>query len=320
MDDQARFHLLFEGRTGRIGQSEPMEGKLKGKERSIECDESLIDMHLEQHLTNPDSWTLGFYPVRDDGMCKWGCYDFDSATSDPVGDAQTCLAGLQRAGLNGVIESSRSGDGRHVWVFAEDWVPADQMRAALLLIDEALELHCNEINPKQKIGTDYSQTVGNYVRLPYAAAYAEREEPTMVAHDGEGEPYSLSEFLDIADYARVPVARIAELASKWHPKPPPPRRVEFQNRGGFRISEDPKQDAQLILAGNEIAHEGGFVDGRNNKLWSFACYLAAHPRYDQEEAEHAMAAVHRDQLVQEPDEISLAQCLSMVDRAFTMER
>jgi len=308
-ENYKRFYRLFVNREHRIGLSEP---KLKGRERSVVIEPRQLPGHLQAHLTDPTAEGVGCYAADEDGNSWWGCFDFDSKRGDPAVDAQYALTCLRRAGLNGVIEISRSGEGRHVWLFLDLPVPADTLRKALLLVDEAAALECQEINPKQRVGTDHSKNLGNYVRLPYHAKWVPHNR--MVCVDDDGRILSFEQFLDYAEAHQVSSARVRELAERYHEKPPPRREVKIE---GKRVKvSSATQDAHNIVKGQMIYHEGGMVDGRNNNLWNLANFLAAHPQYNLDEAHALMVSVWENQLDQKPDFISLDVCRSMIDRAF----
>ena len=309
----SRFFDLFAGRQTKVGLSEP---KIKGKERSENTTPTNLGHLMNSHLTDAASDGVGCYPVNEEGMALWGCFDFDSKTSEPARDAAYAAATLERAGLHGIVEMSRSGEGRHVWVFLDERVNAHTLRKALLLVDEAGGLECSEINPKQRPGADFSKTVGNYVRLPYHARWV--DEGRMICFDNRGEPLTLEGFLDYAEAHKSSSRRVLELAQRYHPKPPPKRHVPVSSHSPRSSIAAPAQDAQLIMRGDPIFHEGGFHDGRNNKLWCFANYLARHPGYanDIEAAYTHMQRVWEEQLVQEPDFIPADVCQDMIRRAF----
>lgn len=308
MTAEQRFMELFWGREDRLGMN------IDGKEQSVEMDKSglmTVTDFMSNHLQYPSEPIVGVYPVRPDELCRWGCFDFDSKTSNPAADAERCRQALERAGLHGHIEISRSGDGRHVWVFSEEWIDWEVMKLALMFIDHAAELDCNEINPKQRLGTDFTKNLGNYVRLPYHAGH---DTMKMIDHE-TGEILDLEQAM--ASIKTCSLAQLNFVASRYVKQAPPRRKVGLAMNSQERASsQTPTQDAQLILRGEMIEHEGGFVDGRDNKLWNLAIYLAGHPRYEQEEAEHVMAGVYQNQLSQEPDHIPLSVCLDKIRRAF----
>lgn len=319
--DDYRFFELFHGRVSKVGRSEPVgNGRdVKGKEKSEDCTEPLLRELIQAHLYL-ETWGVGCYPVNIEGKARWGCMDFDSKTSEPAQDAAYALSCIKRAGLDGVVEISRSGDGRHVWVFLDDWVDADDLRKCLLLIDTAAAIECSEINPKQRVGTDFTKNVGNYVRLPYHRHWmewnAQHNERRMICVDEFGNDLDLEAFLDYAESHRASSARVLELAERYHPVPPPKREVPM--KGTERRKGPVTQDAHLIMRGEAVMHEGGFHDGRNNKLWNFAKYISGHPAYasDIGSAYALMEHVWNEQLVQEPDFIPLDVCREMIRRAF----
>lgn len=120
---------------------------------------------FERHLSGEEA--IGIYPlvIHNAGQygeyaeVRWGCTDIDV---EDVTAAVNLHKALRVLGLTSWVERSRS-KGYHVWVFASEWVPALNMRHALLLAHQLIELHPKEVNPKQVGGVE----LGNYVRLPY---------------------------------------------------------------------------------------------------------------------------------------------------------
>ena len=310
-DLATKFMELFINRPTRVGLSEP---SLTGKERSVVTEPSEIHGLLSNHLFEQQSHGVGAYAASEQGFSKWGCYDFDAKTSDPAADASYASQALARAGLTGIVEISRSGEGRHVWVFLDEPVAADDLRKCLRLVDSAAGLECGEINPKQRVGTDHSKNLGNYVRLPYHARWV--DEQRMVCLNAVGKPMSLEMFVRQAYANLTPATRVVELAGRYHEEPPPRRHIPVKGArtAGKRIITD----AHLIMRGDMVTHEGGLHDGRNNKLFTFANYVAQHPayRHDIDSALGLMERVWREQLDQHPDFIGLDVCLSMIRRAF----
>jgi hypothetical protein len=121
---------------------------------------------------------LGLRPnidITPEWEVKWGCVDFDVHSVNKrcwdyeiEADAHTAALNLQAVlkhfGITSWIERTRSY-GRHVWVFADTWVPARTMRRALLVACDVAEVSKREVNPKQEELADGQ--LGNYVRLPY---------------------------------------------------------------------------------------------------------------------------------------------------------
>ena len=123
------------------------------------------------------------------------------------------------------MEITRSR-GRHVWVFAETWVPAKTMRYALLVASEVAGTPTREINPKQ---TELPEgALGNYVRLPYPNSlrqdgpeYQQGPERYMVAGSFQRDGYHLSEFVEMALKTRATQPQLEHAAGFYAPPPPP---------------------------------------------------------------------------------------------------
>ena len=171
---------------------------------------------LANHLSG-DSDPIGVYPMVPSPLfvdgndvvhhmweLKWGCVDFDIRTpTKPAGDyadtrsAHEAAIRLQQTtralGLYGYVEQSRSG-GYHLWVFAEEWVSAEQMRHALMAACKAANVSAREVNPKNT-GYDDPSTLGNYVRLPYPGHNPEGRR--MFVSTMDGRVWRLGEFLAI---------------------------------------------------------------------------------------------------------------------------
>lgn len=123
--------------------------------------------------------TIGQGQVGDDNAAgwtvKWGCVDFDVKvegksrydyeTPEAAHEAAVnFVTALKVLGIVGWIERTKS-DGRHVWVFAQSWVPAVVMRKALLVACSLAHVPPTEVNPKS--WSLQEGQLGNYVNLPY---------------------------------------------------------------------------------------------------------------------------------------------------------
>lgn len=191
-----------------------------------------------QHLTDGDG--IGVYPIRhtDTGIeVVWGCCDIDTGDWREAYLLATALKGM---GMSVHIERSRS-KGWHIWVFAEDWVPAATMRRALKVAYKMIDLPAKEANPKQE--TLRSDQLGNYVRLPYKHWFGS-EQPTrqvMVTgwdskHDGQILPFD--QFISTQTGSLLtPVSVLTKWANKW--VEPPRRNIEVT---------DVDVDVQRIIA------------------------------------------------------------------------
>lgn len=110
---------------------------------------------------------------------KWGCTDLDDGYDTSLPDALAIVYALKKLGVQAHIERSK-GKGYHVWVFADQWVPAEIMRRALLAAHQAADVRPTEVNPKQTTLAKLGRGVGNYVNLPYWTQ-AEPNTRTMLA-------------------------------------------------------------------------------------------------------------------------------------------
>ncbi len=169
------FSELFDGRTDAYGTWDG--GSVKASVTS--------DM-FASHV-NGDFY-FGVYPLLDDSTVKWGCSDIDVDDLDAARNLQTAFF---LKGVVSYVEKTRRG--YHVWVFADDWVPAWIMRRAFLAAHQVINLPAKEVNPKQEICSG----LGNYVRLPYPGGCNGIPENRFML-DANDNPLPLEEFLDHA--------------------------------------------------------------------------------------------------------------------------
>ena len=178
---------------------------------------------FDNHLLGEEP--IGIYPVLVEKLqCKWGCIDIDV---DDFGIAQKLVQELDKAGISGIVELSRS-KGYHVWVFSSGWVPANVMRTALLAARQlaGLEDDVDEVNPKQ---TDFPMlpnglpSPGNYVRLPYPKIGMSGRQVFLRSNDNK---VPFREALKMAEKARVEPIRLQRLAVFY--EPPVFRRSTFE--------------------------------------------------------------------------------------------
>lgn len=215
-EQRIQFSELFDGRTD-------VWGKIHG-----ECvkDEPLTDEHWKQHLYGRGS--LGIYPsVLADGQqwVKWGCTDIDQGI-DMIVLAKNLWRALGALQITSWVERSK-GKGYHVWVFCSTWVPADDMRAALLVAHQVAGVPPTEVNPKQ-VDIGSKKPYGNYVNLPYARRWS--DEGKRVVLDmrlPQPVPLRLDEFLERAYAALNTPEKIAKAAALYVP-PPPAKPVEIE--------------------------------------------------------------------------------------------
>ncbi len=195
-DGVETFMSLFSGRSDAYGA---WEGA---------CIRSSVTYEtFARHLYGQE--LVGIYPLTQGNTVKWGCSDIDV---DDIDSARNLQTALKVKGVHSFVEKTRKG--YHVWVFANDWVPAAMMRRAFLSAHEAIGLPPKEVNPKQEEATG----LGNYVRLPYPNGYNEQPEVRYVMFQDSDEPMTLKQFLDEAMDNRISIKLLEPLAKLHRPK------------------------------------------------------------------------------------------------------
>lgn len=192
------FTTLFRGRADVYGHEEG---------RCVK--EPLTQELFGQHLGGVQA--IGVYPmvpINDVQHVVWGCSDIDI---EDLGGARKIQSALKYVGVESFIERSRS-KGYHVWVFAEQVVPASDMRRMLLCAHQVADYPAREVNPKQETLTQGQY--GNYVRLPYFNAEDMTDSHRRILDDGN-QPMPLNDFVASAMALRTPIKLIADLAKLW---------------------------------------------------------------------------------------------------------
>lgn len=214
-------------------------------------------------------------PVREPRTeCVWGCTDIDK-TDDP-----TAALAIHEAfaAVNVTSWVERSAHGYHVWVFANQLVPAVDMRRMFLAAHQVAGVPAKEVNPKQehlKAGE-----VGNYVRLPYPCTAIAKSTPPGCLPYAErymirnGGWMTTPHFVDLAIGARTSPSTIATLATYYTPPAPPrqitqaptqdmaeaARRLTPLGRTIFRDGPLPERDrSTTLLRLVHEAHEAGLA-------------------------------------------------------------
>jgi hypothetical protein len=190
------FMELFQGRTDAYGTWEGGSVKEPTNYKSF-----------ARHLY--DEELIGIYPLTDGSSVRWGCSDIDV---DDIDSARNLQTALRVKSVPSYVEKTVRGF--HVWVFANDWVPAPVMRRAFLSAHEVIGLPPKEVNPKQ----EEANGLGNYVRLPYPGGIDSMPENRYMLFDREDEPMTLKQFLDSAWDSRVSINLLRPLAEKHRPR------------------------------------------------------------------------------------------------------
>ena len=192
------FVSLFRGR-----------GDVYGHEEGRCVKEPLTPELFRQHLGGVQA--IGVYPMVPIGSVHhvvWGCSDIDI---EDLAGARKIQSALSAVKVVSFVERSRS-KGYHVWVFAEEVVPASDMRRMLLCAHQVAEYPAREVNPKQE--TLATGKYGNYVRLPYFNAEDMTDSHRRIL-DEHNEAMSLQDFVDVAMVSKTPANIISELAKLW---------------------------------------------------------------------------------------------------------
>lgn len=190
------FMSLFGGRTDAHGT---WEGGSKRSPVSYET--------FAKHLYGEE--LIGIYPLTDGSTVRWGCSDIDI---DDLDSARNLQVAFGMKSIPSFVEKTVRGF--HVWVFANDWIPASIMRRAFLSAHEVIGLAPKEVNPKQ----EQVNGLGNYVRLPYPGGIDYIPENRYMLFKKDDTPMTLKQFLESAQESRVNINLLRPLAEKHRPK------------------------------------------------------------------------------------------------------
>src|SRR5262245_52719374 len=88
--------------------------------------DEVIRCHLSGRTEQGQEFVMGVYPMLLDETCYFLAIDFDGENwqDDTGAFLETC----SRLDLPAALERSRSGNGRHVWIFFEQAIPASLAR------------------------------------------------------------------------------------------------------------------------------------------------------------------------------------------------
>lgn len=212
-----KFSELFDGRQDAYGSG--AEGKcVRGKPNYAMHLGGAVPIGIYPMVPGKATISAAFNPDAPlDWRVRWGCVDFDIKTPshekyDYETEAEADIAAtnlirvLDALGIVGWSERTRS-HGRHVWVFASEWVPAGMMRNALLVATEIAGVSQREVNPKSDGSNLEEGQLGNYVRLPYPKGAQDTQTIRGYA--------KAHEFVQAASQALVPLATLAKVAGLY---------------------------------------------------------------------------------------------------------
>lgn len=135
---------------------------------------------------------LGIIPINEENMSRWGCIDVDRYDVDHA----EAVWKLRDTPL--VVCRSKSG-GMHVFLFSQEFVPADEMRHTLQSLAASNGWGGSEIFPKQTQILKERGDLGNWLNMPYLGG--DSTERYCVKENGLA--MSLEEFLDFAESRAV---------------------------------------------------------------------------------------------------------------------
>lgn len=171
---------------------------------------------------------FGIYPLRPEVTAteavawdvKWGCSDFDQGYAASWPHAVNLYNTFKVLGVKAWIERSKS-KGHHVWVFAEDWCPAEDMRSMFLYAHQLCGAPTTEVNPKA-VGSKDVDFVGNCVRMPWHSySHSGPHGQVMLPPWSPGMNYDVGNldlvpWLNMARAHRTPVNVIGALALNYN--------------------------------------------------------------------------------------------------------
>jgi hypothetical protein len=199
------------------------------------------------------TFPIGVYPIHGDHVV-WGCIDFDVqgpnhksfdfATQSEANNAVDTLMHVlaNGFGIPSLYERTRS-EGRHVWVFASEWVPARTMRRALLVASDIAGTPTREVNPKAE--TLPNGTLGNYVRLPYAGSFTDSYDPGCRPLSTAQYPLELRGFVQWHATHAVSLATLERAATLWKP---PVQYTELPTFDPALLERTTDRDKNYLLA------------------------------------------------------------------------
>lgn len=215
------------------------------------------------HLNDPGEG-IGVYPLRKIGeeyVVHWGCVDFDDGEEDSLAFALNLELVLNRLGVKGWVERSRS-KGYHLWVFFTEPVLARFVREGLIAACHVVDAPIKEVNPKQIELT--GKGWGNGVRLPFPAG-REKGRNTVVSGSVDMDPET---FINAAMQSRVTPEDWKPVRALYRAPAPPPARNVYQYGGGTMAGL-----AGAIRRGGPRTSKDKPHGDRSSTLFNLACAM-----------------------------------------------
>lgn len=214
-----RLANLFQGRTD-------CYGLVHGE--SVKA--TLVEACWYNHVYG--KFSVGVYPLLDDGTCHWGCIDIDEGYEN-LNIAVNVWKVLKALGITSWVERTK-GKGYHVWILCDSWVPAEDMRRAQFLACQVAGYHPKEVNPKQS--SLAPGQVGNYVNVCWAHDWVAEGKRVIVYPEVNNGRWSLETWLSVAEQTLTPPAVIAK-AALLYKAPQAARSVAWDHNPSLPIAD-----------------------------------------------------------------------------------
>lgn len=211
-------------RTGKKGWSPAVRGGFYSHavtdQELLPLSDAVIERHLLGAVSGDREFHVGLYPLLPDDRTNLLACDFDSG--DWRDDAAAFAAACHRAGIDALVEISRSGDGAHVWLFFETAVSAVSARTmgATLLraaMSERATISMSSYDrffPAQDTLPQRSPgrlRLGNLIALPLQGD-RRRSGTTVFADPATWEPLA-DQFAALGTVIPVPAERLSEFST-----------------------------------------------------------------------------------------------------------
>ena len=242
-----KFKDIFEGSYNAYGQTrktEEYDERGKHKTKSVIVKQPVTDDMWADHLLGKDP-ALGIIPINEDSKCKWACIDIDVYNLNH----KELIDKIKLNKLPLVVFRSKSG-GAHVFLFAEEFIPAALFRNKLKDIAAMLGYARSEIFPKQNHINKERGDVGSFLNLPYHNV----NQTLRYAFNYDGNAMTIEEFFKYYDQIVLTEEDLVEL----------------------KIKEDKPEDIDLLKGAppclRMLSQEGIPNGQRNNAMYNFGVY------------------------------------------------
>ena len=242
-----KFINIFEGSFSAYGQTrktEEFDERGKHKTRSFIIKKSPTKQMFQEHLDGKDP-ALGIIPINEENKCKWACIDIDLYNGF---DHKELIRKIRQHNFPLIVCRSKSG-GAHVFLFADNFLPAVLFRSKLKEMAAKLGYANAEIFPKQNKVDIQKGGTGSFLNLPY-----HNEKMTMrYAIKDDGSAMSIIEFFEAHSKVKLSEDQLSKLSIKEE-----------------KVLDNLLKGAPPCLV--TIAKQGIPNGQRNNALYNFGVY------------------------------------------------